>query len=226
MGILTYGEFQDYVSLQFGKNTAWTSPTNYIGIWVNTAYRRLTTQDMFWAAQRRFYFPELETSTSSDTADGTPYVATPSNCLVVRDVYDTTNNVHLHNIPYRKYISYTDRSDTTAESAPTEWVRFGSYIHLHPTPDATYALSIYYRQIPTALSESTDKTVIGAEWDEPIITLASYIGKVWTMDYEKAKLLKGEFQEQVAGIVSLYGEEEKSRQEYLRIDEQYKNGGY
>ena len=226
-GSLTYTELQDYVSLQFGKNTAWETPTNYVGVWVNRAYHQLTTQNIFWATGgKRFHFPELETSSAVSTVDGTAYVAVPTDALFVRDLFDTTSKRYLRNIPYRRYIEYTDRADTTAEGEPTEWVRAGTSLYLHPTPDAVYSLTRYYRKVPTALSGGTDVTLIGSEWDLPIITLAAYIGKVLTMDYEKANFLKKEFAEQVAGIMSLSGEEEKSQENYLYVDETYRDRGY
>lgn len=226
MGTLTYTEFQSYTKLQFGNNDAWYTPTNYYGIWVNLAYKRLSTQDRFWGIGRNFYFPQLETSGTDTTADGTAYIDVPTDCLVIRELYDTTNNLHLTNIPHSEYVAYTDRTDTNSEGKPTEWVRQGAYVYLHPTPGATYTIRIYYRKIPASLSAGSDVTVLGTEWDEPIITLAAHIGKQWTMDYDKAEILRKAFVEQASGIVTVYGDEEKARDQYLHVDETYRDRGY
>lgn len=226
MGTETLTTFLENVKLQLGNNTAFASPTDFYTRWINRAYIRLTTQDIFWGTRRRFYFPQLETSSTAATADGVVYVSVPTDCLVVRDIYDTTNNRKLTNIPHPTYVGYTDRSNTSAEGKSTEWVRQGTYLYLHPTPDAIYTLRIYYRKIPAILSLGADATVLGTEWDEPIITLAAYTGKIWTMDYDKAKILKQEFLDQTAGLVSLYGAEEKARLSYFHVDQAYLDRSY
>jgi len=191
-------------------------------VWFNRAYVRLTTQDKLLGVNKRFYFPQLETSTTADTADGTAYISVPTDCLIVRDLYDTENYRRLTNITPRTYIDYTDRADTGAEGAPTEWVRQGTYLYLHKTPDDAYTISIHYRKVPAILSSGSSVTLLGSEWDEPLITLACYIGKMWTMDYDKAKILRDEFKDQVAGIMTIYGEEEKARDEHIQVDENYR----
>jgi len=226
LGTLTLTEFTTYIKFNFGNNDAWSTPTDYYTIWFNRAYNRLTTQDMLLGVKRRFYFPQLETSANADTVDGVAYIGVPADCLVIRDLYDTENYRRLASITPRTYLSYTDRADTTAEGEPTEWVRQAAYLYLHPTPDDAYTINVHYRQIPAALSSGASTTAIGAEWDDVLITLASYIGKMWTMDYEKAKMLKEEFKEQAEGIISLYGEEAKAREEFLHVDEVYRDRGY
>jgi len=133
----------------------------YVDDWINAAYLTLTTQSRFWGLKRDFYFPELETSSSANTVDGTNYVAIPTDALVIRSVFDTTSTTKLRNMAQSKFLEYTDRADTTAESNPTEWIRQGAYIYLHPTPDAVYALTIHYRKRPALLTGSA-VTVIGA----------------------------------------------------------------
>jgi len=226
MGTWTFTELQDYTKLQFGNNTGWETPTDYYAIWVNTAYKRLATQDRFWGLKRNFYFPQLETSTTANTIDGTAYVSVPADCLVVRQLYDTTNDYLLINIPHSQYVSYADRADTTAEGKPKEWVRQGTYLYLWPTPDSVYTIRIYYRKVPASLTLGADVTLLGTEWDEPIVTLAAYTGKMWTMDYEKAKYLRDAFVEQASGIMTIYGDEEKARETYIHPSEVYHERGY
>jgi hypothetical protein len=226
MSNLTFAELKAYTRFQFGNNTAFDSPTDYYLVWVNRAYIQLTTQDRFWGLRRNFYFPQLETSSTATTVDGTAYVSVPTDALIIRDVYDETNNVHLDKISHHEYVDYTDRATSTSEGKPTEWVRSGSYIYLHPTPDSAYTVRIYYRKIPTVLALNTDTTVIGAEWDMPIITLAAYHGKLWTNDYEKAKYLKQEFLDQAGGIITIYSQEEQARSEAFGLDLAYRTFGY
>jgi len=226
MGSLTYTEFRDYVSLNFGDNTAWSTPTDFYGIWVNMAYKRLTTQDRFWGIRQPFYFPQLETSSTASTVDGTAYVSVPTDCLVIREVYDTTNNYRLTNIPHSEYVGNTDRTTTTSEAKPVDWVRRGTYIYLHPTPDSAYTMTIFYRKVPASMSGGSDVTLIGTEWDEPIVTLAAHIGKLWTMDYANADILKNAFIEQASGILTIYGQEEKARDASFSVHEVYRDRSY
>lgn len=225
MGNLSLTELVEDIKFQFGENVAWSSPTDYYTRWFNTAYIRLTTQDRLLGLNKSFYFPQLETSSTVNTVDGTAYIAVPTDCLVVRDIHDTTNDRRLIGITPRTYVDSSGRTDTSSEGEPSNWVRQGTSLYLYPTPDAVYTMRIYYRKIPAILS-GTEVTAIGAEWDEPLITLATYIGKMWTMDYEKAKILKDEFREQAAGILTIYGEEAKAREEFLAVDDIYRDRSY
>lgn len=221
---------KEFTRFQFGNNDAFdsvgSSATNYYGLWVNRAYNHLTTSNTLLGSRRELYFPQLETHTTSNTADGVPYISVPSDVLIIREVYDTTSKRKLSNIPYSEYVGYTDRSTATAEGAPTEWVRRGIYAYLHPTPDATYALNVHYRKIPTALSSDFEVTEIGDEWDDVIVQTAVYYGKLWTSDYEGAKMAKQDAEEKIASVMSIYGQEERARLKYYHLDETYKDYGY
>jgi hypothetical protein len=224
MGSETFVNMKTYVKLHFGNNDAWSTPTDYYGVWVNKAYNRIATQGTFFGVSVRM--PQLETSETKATVDGQAYVTTPTDALCVMDVYDTTNNVLLDNVTWHDYLENTDRATATYEGKPEEWVRSGSYIYLYPTPDAVYTMRIYYHKIPAAMVLDAATSELGNEWDEPIITLAAYIGKTWTMDYEGAKILRDEFKEQVTGIMGVYDAEEKSRNEHLYVDESYRDRSY
>ena len=231
MGELTRAEIRERVRFQFGNNTAFDSvgddATNFYDKWIDAAYRRLTTSEYFWGKRRRFRFPELETSTTADTVDGTAYVSTPSGSLVIQHVYDTENNVYLTNIPYSEYVKYTNRADTSAEGGPTYWTRTGAYIYLHPTPDDAYTLRIHYRKIPDNFASDSATSEIGSEWDEIIVQLAVYTGKRDTGEFESAKLLKEDIDDMLGAMMSIYGQEEFSREQYIHLDPVYRRGsGY
>lgn len=226
MGTYTFSQFKTFAKLHLGNNTEFESPINYYETWVNAAYTQLTTQDKFWGIRKSFYFPQLETSdTTKSTSDGVAYVTLPTDCLIVREVYDRTNDIHLKWMPWSEYVHKTNRTDTTAEGESSYWVRQGSSIYLYPTPDGTHALTIYYRKVPAILTASAT-TAIGVEWDEAILSLAVYKAFMWTGEYEKAKIFKQEFLDTVAGIVTIYSQEEKARDEVWRIDPAYKVAGY
>ena len=210
MGSWTFENLKDYLKIQFGQRTDIESPTNYYGIWVNTAYKRLTTRNRFWGLRQDFYFPQLEVSTTASTSAGVAYVSVPSDALIIRGVWDSTNDRTLDNISWQEYISYTGRATTSSRNKPTEWIRQGTYIYLYPTPDATYSLTIYYRKVPASLSALADVTLIGTEWDEAILLLARIIGLQWMNEMDKVPTLKTEFKEVVSEIMGIYSEEQRA----------------
>lgn len=212
-GTFTFANFVDYLTVMFGERTDLTSVggVNLYEKWINLSYIRLTTRNRFWGLKKSFYFPELEVDNSgTNTTDGTAYITTPTDALIVREVWDSTSDVRLNNIPHSKYIGYTGRADSASEGEPKEWIRQGTYIYLYPTPDATYSMYVYYRKIPAILSSST-KTVIGVEWDEVILQMAYIIGKEWLGEYDKAKAMKESLAESFAGIIGIYDLEELAR---------------
>lgn len=210
-GTFTFAEFKSYLKLQMGKRI---DIENYDGVnlyetWVNLAYIRLTTRNRFFAIKTNFTFPQLETvDTTITTSDGVPYISVPSDCMVVRDCYDYTNKRYLDHIPWREYLKYTDRFDTTAEGEPNEWVRAGDNIYLHPTPDTdSESIYVYYRKIPAVLT-GTNTTVLDTAWDEPILQLALIIGKTWLKEYPEADQMKKEWLDNVSGMMGIYAQEE------------------
>ena len=177
--------------------------------WVNRAYRTLYSMKKFGG--RTVYFPELETSSAANTVDGTAYVATPADCLFIHTVDDTTSDAKLMGIAmWDDYIRYKGRADTDAEGPPRKWVRHGASIYLYPTPDAVYALKVYYRKRPVELT-GTNTTVIGPEWDEPILLLATYQSMLRLNEFDKAKAFKEEWMSAMNDLVGIYDAEDMDK---------------
>lgn len=216
MGAYTFEEMKEYIKLRMGQRPDMENinSDNYFGIWVNASYRQIATK-------KQFYFPQMETSGTDTTTDGTAYVDVPSDALNIIHVLDTTNSRNLVKIARREYLEYTDRADTDAEGEPTEWTRIGGYLYLHKTPDTTgETITMWYRKIPAKLT-GTGTSALDDAWDEPIIELATFKGLMWLGEFEKAKIVKSEFNSMVSDIVNVYYEEDKSREEYAHADEGY-----
>jgi len=230
MGSYQFSTFKAYLKLMMGqrKDVENVGSTNMYEVWINAAYKDIATKKTLLGTRAGFYFPQLETvDDSQSTTDGTAYVDVPSDCLTVRQIYDATNDRELSYIPPQTYFGYTDRSDTSAEGQPTEWTRHGTKIYLHPTPDDSYTLHIYYKMIPSELSNPTDTTVLDDAWDEPILYLAAYKACVWLPGKdEDAKKYKEAFLDQVAGLVGLYDSEEEARTGRFKPSIMYREGGY
>jgi len=229
MGTFTYANFKDYLTLMLGeKDYTSVGGVDFTGRWINTAYIHLTTQNKFWRMKGEFYFPELHVSDTVDTADGDKSVDSADDILYIEEVFDNTNSRWLKWIPWSKYISYTDRADASAEGQPTEWHRRGTAgtddLWIHPTADDVYELEFYYRKRPPILS-GTSTTIIGTEWDEPILYLAAIKAHQWLHMHDKAAKLKEEWLDMVAGLIGIYDKEEQARRENLKVSPMGK-GGY
>lgn len=215
MGALGFDTFKELLKFRLGNNaaldSAGASSLNYYGIWINSAYRQLCSQDDILGLNKNLYFPQLMTSTTSTTVDGTAYIDVPSDCLYIEQVFDTTNGKLLDNISWKDYIEYTDRTTAASEGDPNEWVRHGSRIYLHPTPGTTGdTITVYYKRLVSDLT-GTQTTLIGAEWDDVIIELATYKAFMWTHeDAAKIKAAKENFVEMAAGLADIYNKEEEN----------------
>lgn len=224
MGSYGFDDFKGYMKLRFGQMTELESvnSVNYYGMWLNAAYKDLTTKHRLWSLKLDFEFPELKTSdTSQSTADGTAYINVPSDCLVVYNVEDTTNDTILDWRSWNWYLDQTGRADTTKEGKPKFYTRYGSYIYQYPTPDAIYAETVWYRKRPAALTGTT-ATAIGEEWDEVILELACYKGFRWIHDYDKAAACKEEIQAMLQDRLGIYTQEKRGmRKKSIRVSPQF-----
>jgi hypothetical protein len=219
---------RDRALFQLGgpTRTELTGTTNYIGIWVNQALRDLTTKNRYMGLRKNFVFPQLETSTDDTTVDGQTYIDVPSDALIVRHLYDTTNNKKLSRIRWYDYVDYTDRETTTAEGKPTEWVRSSNKLYLHPTPDDAYVIDIFYKKLHPELSADADVTLIGDEWDDVLVQLAVIKGQMWMNDWDKVKALKEVWLEDVSGMLGIYDQEELDMRPQIKGSSPYNDFNY
>ncbi len=220
MGGYTLTNFGEYLTLNLGKRDDISS---YTTAWINTAYLDLTTRNRFWDVPipRFFDFPELRTNTTKTTTAGTAYVATPTDALYIRHLWDSTNDRKLNKIRFHKYVDAVGRASSSARGKPTEWVRDGANIYLLPTPDATYTIYVYYRKRPAALSDAGDVTLIGAEWDESILLLATAQSFLRLGEPDKSLLWQKEFISSLAGKISIYAQEDKDLKDQMKPDLAY-----
>lgn len=223
-GIKTFAAFVDEVELAFGQRT---DIATVAGGWVNDAYFRITCSNEIFGQRINSYFPTLEIESAAlSTVDGTKYVTTPTDCLFIRHVWDSTNDVKLDKISLADYIQRSGRSVAASEGAPTQWVRRSSAtkgedkIYFYPTPDAVYSMIAYYRAKPAILT-GTDTTVIGFEWDEAIVSLACAIGAKRLQMYDTAKIFEEDFKNIIVGLNGIYDNEDLDKEDYRKVDQSY-----
>jgi hypothetical protein len=141
--------------------------------WLNDAYFELLMAP-------RFSFYELDLAASTVTIAGTASYSLPADFWFVLDLTDTTNTKKLHRGHWQEF----DRQTSTS-GAPTRYARFGATFQLDPTPDAVYTLTLRYRKRPAELVAG-NATLLGREWDEPLIVLATIKGFEALENREKA----------------------------------------
>ena len=228
-GTKTFADMVNEVELAFGQRT---DIATVAGGWVNDAYLRITCSNEIFGQRTNSYFPTLEIeSAATNTTDGTKYITTPTDCLFIRHVWDSTSDVKLTKISLANYIARTGRSTATSEGAPAQWLRRADatkgsdYVYLYPTPDTTYAMYMYYRAKPVVLTGTT-KTVIGVEWDEPIVSLACAIGAKRLQMYDTAKVFEEDFKNIITGMIGIYDNEDFDKEDYRKVDPSYHDFGY
>jgi hypothetical protein len=215
MGDTTYSDFKTYLKLRLGNSDAFD---NFYGVWVNSAYKYLCSLDYVPGTKIKIVLPDLDTAVSETSVAAQPYVAKPTDALIINQVYDSTNETWLDWIPYSQYASKTDTDTSSAYGEPTLWTRRGNYIFIYPTPDDAYSILVDYRMFPASMSALTDVTELSAEWDSVILELATWTARNWIGEPEKAEYAKKTAIEMMTGLASIYGNEEKARREKLRPD--------
>lgn len=220
----TFDNLCDYLKLELGQRADLESPVNYYQIWINAAYTSLTTRDKLFGMNKSFWFPQLETSGTATTTAGVAYVLLPADALVVRRVMNTTDNNYLKPITKDEYYKRLSKAVAASRGTSTEYVRLGTSIYLSPTPDAATALTIYYRKIPAPLAAGTDVTVLGSEWDEPIVKLAVIQAHQRLKEYDLAELEKKAWVEDILGLMGIYNQEERANEVVIGMNYMFGSG--
>lgn len=129
-------EFRDWIDQ---PNTAIVSST-VAAREINRAYKQLAAMISSW--NDRYYL----TSSTITTTASKQYVATPSDCVMVKRLVDA-DSYELKHVDYEQFDLSLDSGE------PVRWDKAGQYIRFNPIPDAsTYIYTIYYTKSPSELS--------------------------------------------------------------------------
>jgi len=223
MGAKTLSEFRtDLTTYALTNRDDLT--TAQLTAFVNNAYIDFTTRNQFWGLKvpQSFDFPELKTTdTTRSTVANAAYITAPADALTISHIWDSTNDKKLSNISLGEYVKKTGRATTASYGDPTKWVRYGTRIYFYPTPDATNALTIYYRKRPAEMSADADVTAIDAMWDEPIQLLCGIKAMMRFKMYELAEEERKEWLEMMSGKFGFYAKEERDRKTFFEPDPAY-----
>jgi hypothetical protein len=220
MGVKNYTEFQSELLFNLGRVTD-TDLDSVKGAWINTAYLQFCSKNKFWYLKvpKTFNLPELDTSTTVSGADGDTYITRPD-CFFVHAVWDMTSDNMLGHKDHAWYTEQTGRADANSEGSSEHWTPYGGKLYLHPTLDGDYNFTIYYRKRPELLTGS-EVTAIGAEWDEPILQLATIKGLNSLREFDKTKELKAEFIDTVSSLMGMQERQQRYTRDRLQPSAQH-----
>lgn len=217
MGVKTFAQMQADLKFELGQRD---DLDDYYDDWINAAYKTLTTSQKLFKMKKKLYFPQLETSGNVNTVDGTAYVAVPATCLIIRDIWNSTDDQILRQIGAREYREKLGRANTSSEGAPTLWNRQGSSVYLYPTPDAVYTLTVYFKRRVTTLT-GTAVTLLGEEWDNMIVKLAVIQSLARLKEYGYLEAEQALWAEEADALSGIYYEEEEARNVVWHVDPTY-----
>lgn len=187
MARMTASDFVTMARLALGGETTEALSDALILRFVNQAYLEVCS---------KYPFPELSTSTTVTTADGTAaYETTATDILQVTELIDSTNYVTLYPINESKYDQLT-QGDSSSTSTPIYWYISGVGSNsrleftLFPTPDGVYTVTIKYDKVPSelVLSPTATSPIISAVWDDSILGRAIYRGWKHLGDEQRAMM--------------------------------------
>lgn len=230
MGVRTLSDFRAELQLSLRERTDLSSHSdlgNLLTVWTNYAYTTLTTKNRFWGRKRNFEFPQLNaTDATQSTTDGGAFIRVPTDCISVYHVWDRSNDRKLDNINFLQYVEKTGRASSTDRGQPTFWVRYGDQLYLFKTPDDAYDITIYYRKYPAELDGDDDVTVIGKEWDEIILAIATYQALYKLNELEKAIVFKSEANQLIDELIGIYDVERQDSNDGFYLDPAYMRWDY
>ncbi len=220
MANLTFASYKTELLLRLGNRE---DVDALVGGWVNTAMMDLLTRNKFWGLKVPIdlMFPEFDAVDASQaTSNGIPYISYPANALYIKHIWNSTSDRKLDKITPREYVENTGRTTSASYSLPAKWTRGvdGNKIHLYPTPDDTYALSIYYRRRPAIMSDDADTTEIGEEWDEVILKLATAQSLMRLKDFQNAAIWQQGFMADLADKMNFVLKEAVDSKHWVRPD--------
>lgn len=135
-----------------------------LAIWINDAYFELLLSP-------RFSFFELDKKGTFETMDGTREYDVHTDAWFILSLRDLTNKRRIRRASYRQF----DDLDETSKGLPIRYAPYGRKIEFDPTPDNVYTITSRYRVRPAELVADSSH-LLGREWDEVLVALASAKG--------------------------------------------------
>lgn len=223
MATINFSTMKTRTALRLGNMQSSDPFYTYLGDWINTAGNRVILRALTRNAKRKeSLFPELQAFWRSDaTTNGVGYVAYPSDCLWINDVFsfddpdaadENRDERHIMvEIASQRQWELLDKSTTTV-GFPRRWRRFSNRIQVHPVPTTAYLTKLLVVGFAeeSDLSGNTDVFVMDEKWHPAVIDYAVYLGADemgWT---EEAKAALEACDRKLEECISILGRENAS----------------
>lgn len=160
MGFMTLADFRDSVRHTLGGTGVGRAKVD-----------RAINKGYFEVFSRVYSYKGALRSTSIDTADGVNVYILPDRARGIKMIADATNKRRLVQETINNIFK---RHDVDGEAAPLYWAQDGVQLHVRPTPDAIYPLTIWYWQEPLPLSGAGDLSIFESDLDAAIDCFAKF----------------------------------------------------
>lgn len=186
-------------------------------------YLNDTQNDVFNEYRLPFMETTQDYTLTVGVSDVTNGVGLPANFVQAIDVILTTSG-------QEKLLTYTDireidRSapdpdDENANSrgAPSYWYNYANTIRVFPEPDAAYTLTVRYYKKPTILADNPDVPEIPSEFEELLVSGASYRVLQVKDNYDQAGIHENKYQELLQKLVAKYSQKQVGSPTIMRIN--------
>lgn len=172
-------------------------------------YLNDTQRDVFNEYRLRFMQTSQDYSLTISETDITNGSGLPSNFVqAVNLVLKTSGDEKL--IPYKDFTSademFPDSTDTTVYPAnkPQFWYLYGDTIRVHPAPDEAYDVTLRYYKSPTELTADDDVPEIPSEFEEILVSGATYRVLQVKDNYDQAMIHENKYNEILQKLVVKY----------------------
>lgn len=158
---MTRAELRQAVRDMLGEQYSGNFSTAALNRYINRAYRQLVMDIQHSFAE---YF--ITTSTITTTANSA-YITLPTNCVMVKKIYDSDGDELL---VYRQ----TD-FDSTDTGTPEYFTIEGIKLKLYPIPTSAISYTLVYHYLPTSLAYDTDAVDFPIGYEELIADYATIL---------------------------------------------------
>lgn len=182
-----------------------------------------TQNDVFNEYRLPFMEATQTYTLASGTADITNGSGLPTNYVQAIDLTLTTAGTEKV-LPWRDVRdidnTYPDPDDTTANptSIPEYWYYYADTIKVYPAPNSEYTVSLRYYKKPTILDADADVPEIPSEFEELLVSGASYRVLQVKDNYDQAAIHQNKYDELLQKLVVRFSQPQVGTATRMRVN--------
>ena len=196
--------------------------SNYSTTEINN-YINDTQNDIFNEYRLPFMESSQNYTLTSGTSDITDGSGLPSNYVQGIDLVLTANGLE-HRLQYKdvRWIDthYPDPDDTSVNptNVPQYWYYYADTIKVFPSPASAYTVTLRYYKKPTELTGDDDVPEIPSEFEEILVSGASYRVLQVKDNYDQAAIHQNKYDEILQKLVKRYSQAQVGQPTRMRIN--------